>query len=204
MSTLRILMALMMVMGLHQGMLAQERTKDKVKAGTREVENDTDKAAVKTERAVDKAAVKTERVVLKAADKTERAVDKAAVKTERVVLKAADKTERAVDKAAVKTERVVLKAVDKVEKAVVGNRPEEQRSKETRSREELNTTLDEHDRKAQEARERIRVANEKLETDRKAGKVSPDEYRERKEKIAKAERGVKDLERKVDEGRRTR
>jgi len=76
------------------------------------------------------------------------------------------------------------------------------RAQEARSRQELTTTVNDHDQKIVISRQKIKEATERLEAERKSGKVSADLYRERKERIARAEQGVLDLERRLIEAKR--
>lgn len=215
--------ALLLALALHTGTQAQERTKDRMRQDAKEVEKEVDKAAVKTERAVDKAVDRSGKAIDKAAEKTERAVIKAADRAEEGTLKAADKVEMGTRKAVENTEKAVDRAVSgngaakrsdensgrgnaygKDKEGLKGREFGQQRASEARSREQLSSTVTDHERKINESRLKIREASDRLEAERKAGKVSAEEYRERKERIAKAERGVADLQRKVDQAKRVR
>lgn len=219
---------ILLVVALLTGTQAQERNKDRGGQGAREVKRevvkDTEKAAEKTERAVLKAADKAEKGTLKAGEKAEGATLKAVDKLEKAGEKAEDATLRAADK----LEKAGEKAERGINRAVSGNGPKtpaqdnngrgnaygkdkegmqgrefgQNRAQQARNREQLNTTVDEHDIKLKESRDKIKDANERLESERTAGKVTAEEYQARKERIAKAEQGVKELERKVEEGKR--
>src|SRR5512133_3317838 len=66
---------------------------------------------------------------------------------------------------------------------------------------ELTATIQKGHEKALEARAKINDARQKLEKDKKAGKISDADYKVKKDKIEKAEKAVDELEKNVDEGK---
>jgi len=66
---------------------------------------------------------------------------------------------------------------------------------------ELGNSVMEGEAKVKESREKINAAREKLEADRKAKKISESQYKEKKEKIDKAEKAVNDLEMEIQRGK---
>lgn len=80
-------------------------------------------------------------------------------------------------------------------------RAEEARMKNQEKKSELDKKVEDGEQKSAQARERIRVAREKLEKQKASGKVKDDEYQQKKGKIDAAEKAVNDLEEKIKKGK---
>jgi colicin import membrane protein len=81
------------------------------------------------------------------------------------------------------------------------SRADQARLNKQQKKQELDSSLVKGNEKVIEAREKIKVAKEKLEKDKKAKKISEAEYKEKKEKIDKAEKAVNDLEDNIQGGK---
>jgi colicin import membrane protein len=84
------------------------------------------------------------------------------------------------------------------------SRAEQARMEQHRREFELGNSVMEGDAKVMEAREKINAAKEQLEKDKKAKKISEAAYKEKKEKIDKAEQAVNNLEMEVQKAKEKR
>lgn len=76
-------------------------------------------------------------------------------------------------------------------------------NKEEKSK-ELDNSMSQGESRIKEGKEKIKKSKEKLEKEKKEGAISDKDYKNQKDKINKAEKGIEDLEEKIEKGKKVK